>query len=68
MLVDSPDILAHLRLDRFEQEIIDGVEGIRENKFRPRKDTKFVARRIEVVTTCEFVGRLVDTTSPDAKL
>ena len=48
--VDSPNVLSNLRLNRFQQKVIDGIHRVREYQFGPDEDSKLVANRVEIVS------------------
>lgn len=68
MPLDASHVLPNLALDRFEEELVDGVCRIREPKFRPDEDAELITGRVEVISTGECIGRLIDASSPNAQL
>ena len=55
VVVDPPDVLAHLWLDALEEEVVDRVQRVREDELRPREDAQLVAHRVEVVSARQLV-------------
>ena len=68
MFVDSPDILPDLWINPLQEEVVHGVQVVREDELRPREDPQLVARRVEVVPARQFVRRLVYPSAPHAQL
>ena len=68
VLVDPPDVLPHLGLDRLEEERVDWVQRVGEDELGPREDAELVAEVVEAVDAGFFVGGLVDAAAPDAEL
>ena len=68
MFVDPPDVLSNLWLDDVQEEVIDRVQCVREDEFRPRQYSKFITSRVEIVASRQFIRRLIRPSTPDSQL
>lgn len=66
----SPNVLAHFWLNGLQQKVIDRIERVGKNEFRPGKYPQLITYGVEIIyaTGDRRTGRLISTTAPDSEL
>ena len=55
VMIDPSHVLPHFGGNAVQEEVVDGIQRVREDELRPREDAQLVAHRVEVVPARQLV-------------